>query len=110
MPGPLTVLDGALIEQSPGDKRVYTFDYDADNLPVGVTIAPSTWTITALNPITATGVTKDNETILAGSRKTQVRLLTDATYGAEYRIDNHITTNESPTQEKTKHFVLKVEK
>lgn len=96
----LTVRPGDLIILDPSDKRVIQFDWDAENLADSVTIT-SVFTITVERQVGAAALTKDNPSVLAGNRKTQVRL--DATTGArgeEGTLANTVTTNESPAQVK----------
>jgi hypothetical protein len=107
MPQTITVPDGALVPKDPSDSLVYTVDWDANVLATDVTIATSTFTITSLRPTGDTGLTKDNETILSGSRKTQLRLI-GGTIGATYRIDNTIVTSETPTQTIERSFKVKI--
>lgn len=99
----LTVVDGSLIRKDPEAIRVYTWDYDVlDNLAPAVTIVNSTWSILAIYPSTSdSALTKDSESVLPGSRSTQVRL-TAGTMGQVYEITNRIVTNESPAQTKDK--------
>jgi hypothetical protein len=108
MPGPVTVSDGALITKDPSDVPVLVFDWDASHLASGVTITTSTFTITALKPSADTALTKDQPSILSGSRKTQIRLAA-GTLGALYRLDNTIVTSESPAQTKERSVKIKVE-
>lgn len=108
MAGPITIEDGKLITKDPADQPVLTFDWDARHLATGVSIASHEFTITALRPSTDTGLTKDSETILSGSRKTQVRLI-GGTLGARYRVDNKIVTNETPAQTKERHIDVLVQ-
>jgi hypothetical protein len=103
-----TVNDGALVTKDPSDRLVYLFDWDAENLTAGVSISQSTFTITALRPSGDTALTKDNETIVSGSRKTQLRLI-GGTLGALYQIDNAIVTNESPAQTKERSFKVLIQ-
>ena len=71
----VTIINGDQVSKDPSDIKVYQFDWDTNNLAVGVTITTSSWTITPIYPSTTDAVlTKDQESILAGSRKTQVRL------------------------------------
>lgn len=107
MPGPLTVADNSLITKDPSDEPVLLFDWDASHLATSVTITTSTFTITALDPATDTALTKDNPSILSGSRKTQIRLMA-GTVGALYRLDNKIVTNESPAQTKERSIKILV--
>lgn len=97
----VTVRSGALITMDPSDKRVVVFDWDAENLAASVAISSSVFTITAIKQIGVMALTKDNPSILSGTRKTQVRLdATTATLGDEYELANTIVTSESPTQTK----------
>jgi hypothetical protein len=85
----------------PSDKRTVVFDWDERNLAQAVTVSASVWTITAIRQIGVTALTKDNESLVTGNRKTQVRLLaTTATVGDEYQLSNKVTTSDSPVQEK----------
>jgi len=104
----LTVDDGALIVKDPSDVTVLVFDWDATHLAAGVTIATSTWTITALQPASDTALTKDEPSILTGDRKTQVRL-TAGTLGALYQLDNRIVTSETPAQTKERSIQVLVQ-
>lgn len=104
----LTVDDGALIRKDPSDISVYTFDWDARALTASATITTSTWTITAIRPVGDSALTSDSTSILAGSRKTQIRL-TAGTLGASYLVTNRIVTNESPTQTKERSITILVQ-
>lgn len=100
---------GGLVRKDPSDIKVYVFDWDTDNLAAAVTIGTSTWTITAIKPsLTDTNLTSDNTSILAGLRKTQIRL-TAGTLGQTYEIANKIVTNESPSQTKERSFRVLIE-
>lgn len=100
----VTIRPGDLIAKDPADIKVYVVDWDTQNLPASATISTSTWTITAIGPsVIDTALTKDSETILAGSRKTQMRLL-GGTLGQIYEIANKIVTNETPAQTKERSF------
>lgn len=103
----VTIEDEGLTTKPAADSRIYTFDYD-DNLAEGVEIDTNTFALVAVKPSTATLVTKDNEGKVAGNRKTQLRL-SGGVFGARYRITNTVTTDESPTQTKTKWFELLIE-
>lgn len=104
-----TVPDGSLLRKDPSDVRVFTLDWDAENLADGVTIVTSTWTITAIAPSSSdTALTKDNDVVLSGLRKTQVRLLA-GTLGQLYDVTNRILTSESPTQTKERSFRVLIE-
>jgi hypothetical protein len=104
-----TIRAGDMAVQDPSDIRVYTFDWDAENLPPGVIISGAAlWTISTVGPLDATVMTKDQETIVSGSRKAQVRLQ-GGQHGARYNIACKITTNESPPQTKEQSFDMLVE-
>lgn len=61
----------------------------------GSPASPATGTIQYLGP----SLTKDNPSILAGSRRTQVRLDgTTAALGQVYELANNIATDETPSQ------------
>lgn len=108
----VTVAPDASIQKDPTEKRVILFDWDAEGLADGVTISASTWTITAVRPSNEDPVALeyDNNTIAGSSRKTQARL-TGGTLGSEYQVTNHITSNESPAQEKERSiYVVMVNK
>jgi hypothetical protein len=53
-------------------------------------------------------LTFDQDSILTGNRKTQVRLI-GGTLGALYQLDNTIVTNESPAQTKQRSIKILVE-
>lgn len=106
----VVVRPNAVVEKDATEKRLVQFDWDTDgNLADGVTISASTFTIIVVRPTSeiVAGLTKDNPSILAGSRKTQVRLL-EGTLGSRYKLTNHITTNESPAQEKERSCFIQV--
>src|SRR5688572_33403585 len=89
---------GGFVQLDPSDIRLFTFDWDA-NLTTGATISTSTFTITVIKQNGLTALTKDNEAILSGSRRTQLRLnATTASLGDNYEIANKVVTNESPSQ------------
>jgi hypothetical protein len=96
----VTIQPNNMIVLDPSDSRIVVFDWDDENLAAGVLISGSaTWTITAIRQNGATALTKDNESILSGSRKAQARLIaTTATAGDEYEVACKITTNETPAQ------------
>lgn len=100
---------GDEVLKDPVDAKVYGADWDTNNLAVGVTITASVWTITALTPSAIdTALTKDTESVLAGTRKTQVRLL-GGTLGQTYEVANKIVTSENPTQTKERSFRVLVQ-
>lgn len=96
----VSVKSGDLVVVDPAESRVIQFDWDAENLATAVTITTSTFTITAVVQA-STALTKDNPSILTGSRKTQVRVIaTTASLGDLYELANTIVTSEAPTQTK----------
>jgi hypothetical protein len=95
--------DGGLLTKDPQAIEVFTMDWDAQHLAVGVTIQTSTWTITGPDAI----LTKDNETIVTGNRKTRLRL-TGGTLHRKYTVTNRIVTNESPAQTKDRSFIVQI--
>lgn len=106
---PLTIDDGELIVKDQADVSVYVFDWDVlAALATGVTITTSTFTITAISPAGDTALTKDQASILTGSRKTQIRVAA-GTAKAKYRLDNTIVTNETPAQTKERSVFVTVE-
>lgn len=105
----IIVSEGALVTKDPADIKVYQCDWDTHNLAVGATITTSTWTITAVSPsIVDAALTKDNESVLTGDRKTQLRL-TAGTLGQIYEIANKVVTNETPAQTKERSFRVLIE-
>lgn len=105
----IIVPTGALVMKDPADSKVYTVDWDTNNLAATVTITTSTWTITPVYPSRVdTALTKDSESILAGLRKTQVRLIA-GTRGQTYEIANRIRTTETPYQDKERSFRVLIE-
>lgn len=105
MPGPITITDGGHCEKDSDEVLVYQFDYDTLNLASGVALT-SAGTFVLL-PAAGITLTKDNETLLAGSRKTSVRL-SGGTVGTKYTVINRVTTNETPSQTKEKRFSLRI--
>ncbi len=80
----------AQVTKSAGASRVYVWDWTDD---IGAAeIAGSTWTITGDGALT-----KDNESIVTGNKKTQVRLI-GGTLNTVYTVVNTITTNGSPAE------------
>ena len=103
-----TIYSGDLLLMDPSDKRVIQMDWGA--LPDGVTINTSVYTITAIKQNGVTALTKDNESVSAGSRATQLRLLaTTATAGDRYQVSNKVTTTESPAQEIERSYFVRIE-
>lgn len=93
-----TMSPGGLLVLDPSDKRVIQFNWDGA-LAAAAEISTSAFTITAIKQNGATALTKDEELIVSGNRKTQLRLLaTTATAGDIYEVANAIVTNETPAQ------------
>jgi hypothetical protein len=103
------VVPDSLIEKDTNESRTIEWNWDRNSLATSVTISASTWTITVIRPSTETpaGLTKDSESILSGTRKTQVRLI-GGTLGSLYQVTNKITTNESPAQIKERSLFIQV--
>lgn len=105
-----TIYPGQLVVMDPSDQRLFEFDWDTLNLETGVEITTSTFTITALKQVGLTALTKDNESILSGNRRTQLRLLaTTGTVGDRYEIANKIVTNENPSEQKERSFKVLIQ-
>ena len=105
----VSVKSGDLVVMDPAESRILQFDWDAENLATSVTISTSTFTITAIQQA-STALTKDNPSILSGTRKTQVRVIaTTASVGDEYELANTIVTSESPTQTKEQSIRLRIQ-
>jgi hypothetical protein len=95
-----TIRAGQLLTLDPSDKRVIQFDWDAEALPASVTIASYVITITTIKQNGVTILTTDQDSLVSGSRKVQLRLLaTTATNGDRYSVACKIATDETPTQE-----------
>lgn len=99
-----SIHSGGLITKDPNSQKLYTMDWDQENLATSVTITTSDWAITGPDAV----LTKDNPSILAGGRRTQVRLLA-GTVGKTYTVTNTIVTSESPTQTKERSFKVLIE-
>jgi hypothetical protein len=105
-----SIYAGNLLVLDPSDKRVITFDWDTEALPVGISITSSAWTITAIRQSGATALTNDNATIASSNRSTITRLLaTTATVGDIYRVSNKVTLDGSPAQEIEQQFKVLIQ-
>lgn len=108
----VTIYDGDEDVKDPADVRVYTFDWNAENLAVSATIASQTTTVSAVRPSGDTALTVTTTGsglgIQAGSRTVKCKL-SGGTLGALYRVTNTITTNETPAQIKERSFYVRVE-
>ncbi len=92
----------ATFAKDPDASLLYVVDWTSW-LPSGRTISTSAWTIAGPDA----ALTKDNETIVSGSMKTQIRLL-GGTEGREYTITNRIVTDGSPTQTADQSFSVAI--
>lgn len=90
-----TVYEGETITKDPNSIQTYVWNWDDRNLATGVSIASSSWIIAGPD----SALTKDQESIVTGDRKTQVRL-SAGTLGGKYTVTNRIVTNETPAQTK----------
>lgn len=86
-----TLEPGTPIAKDPDASKTYTFDWTDYLTDLGQTISASTFAISGPDAI----LTKDNDGIVVGNLKTQLRLI-GGTLGATYVVTNHITTNGSP--------------
>lgn len=84
---------GSLVMKDPSSDEPQGFDWTAWllELGAGVIISTSIWTITGPDAV----LTKHDETIVAGSLKTQAYFAA-GTLGKKYTIVNRVTTNSSP--------------
>ena len=101
---PTSIADEDFCEKESEDELVYTFDFDSFNLATGVQLS-SVGTF-AFDPDDGV-LTRDNEALVTGNRKTTLRLK-GGTKGRDYVVSNTITTNETPTQTKKKKFTLRI--
>ena len=100
-----------LILLDPMDQRIVEFNWDTLNLPIGVTIASSTYTISRVRRAGVSSMSYDNNVVTTGNRRTQARLNANlGTVGDVYRVANAITTNESPPATKEVSIFVKIEK
>lgn len=90
-----TTTTSRLVTKDPNSIEVFRWDWDTEHLADSVEISTSAWTITGPDSV----LTKDQESIVTGNRKTQVRL-TGGTEGETYTVTNRIVTNETPAQTK----------
>lgn len=103
------IKNGDLVLKDPADIKIYHMDWGTLNLPAGVTLNTSIWTIKAISPSTTdVALTKDQETILADGTTSRLRL-TGGTVGQTYDITNRIVSSESPSQTKERSFRVLIE-
>lgn len=98
----VTIAPGDLLEKDPNEVLLFRFDW-TDWLEGSATIQTSTFTIEGNDAV----LTKDQESILSGSLKTQVRLSAGTLYQT-YTIENKVVTNESPAQTGERSFKLEI--
>lgn len=95
---------GGLVTKDPNAIEVFVMDWDAEHLATGVTITTSDWEISGPD----SALTQDQDSILSGNRKAQVRL-TAGTVGKVYTVTNRIVTSETPAQTKDASFSVLIE-
>jgi hypothetical protein len=88
----MSITPGSSVAKDPDASKVYTFDWTLWLIGAAL-IYSSAWEITGPD----SALTKDTETIMAGTKKTSVRLI-GGTKGKTYTLRNRIVTNETPTQ------------
>ena len=89
----ITIQSGGLVTKDPNNIEVFMVDWDQERLATGVEISDSTWAITGPD----SALTEDEDSIVTGNRKTQIRL-TGGTLHKRYTVTNTIETNETPAQ------------
>jgi hypothetical protein len=100
-----TISPGDLVVKDPSAVKVYQFDWTNYLTDLGVeTIVTSSFTITGPDSV----LTKDNESVVSGSLKTQLRL-SAGTAGGLYTVANLITTNASPANTDERSFLVLVQ-
>lgn len=99
-----TITPGDLVTKDPSAQKVYQYDWTDYLTDLGETITTSTFTITGDDAV----LTKDNEGIVVGSLKTQLRLLA-GTAGRTYTVANKIVTNGSPANTDERSFFVLVQ-
>jgi hypothetical protein len=100
MPGPIEIQDEGLIPVDHNQQLSYRFNYDDENLASGVQLA-SVGTFT----VTPTGPALDSQALVTGNRMADVRIdWRTGTVGMTYLIRHTATTNETPSQVKSKWF------
>ena len=93
---------GGLIVKDPNAIRVYQVDYDQRSLATDVEISTSSWSVTGPD----NDLTLDEASIVAGNRKTQIRMA-GGTLNKRYTVTNRVLTDETPAQTiDTSFFVL----
>ena len=97
---------GDLIAKDPSSDEPQGFDWTdwLAELGVGVLIQTSTWTIAGSDAV----LTKHDDTIVAGSLKTQAYFAA-GTAGVKYTITNRVVTNSSPAVTDERSFYVRVE-
>ena len=108
----IIIRPGDTVTKDPDDIRTYTFDWDAENLPVDVSLVDfGIFTITCVTDPLDDTLTKDEEAVVVVdllNRRTRLRL-TGGTDGYLYNIANKIVTDEDPAQTKEYSFNLLIQ-
>lgn len=99
-----TIRAGGLLIKDPDSSELFTMDWDTEHLRPGVQISTQQFFITGPDSV----LTKDSESILAGLRMIQLRLLA-GTLGAKYTVTSRIVTNENPPQTKDASFKVLIQ-
>jgi len=80
-------------EKAVGADRTFGVDWDQKNLPAGVTITVSTWTVDS-------GITKMGASLRPGNRVAVVQLSGGVAH-TDYTAKNHITRSDGEADERT---------
>ena len=89
----ITIESGGLVTKDPNNSEVFSVDWGTERLATGVEISTSAWAVTGPDA----DLTEDEDSIVTGNRKTQIRL-TGGTLHKRYTVTNTIETNETPAQ------------
>ncbi len=100
----ITISPGDLVPKDPAAEKVYQFDWTDYLTDLGSIIASTSFTITGPDAI----LTKDNEGVIAGNLKTQLRLKA-GTLGGLYIVTNQIVDTSSPPNTDERSFEVLVE-
>jgi hypothetical protein len=100
---PTISISRSLVTKDPNSIEYFIVDW-TDQLATAVTIVTSTWEIAGPNAL----LTKDQESVVTGNKKTQLRL-SAGTLHRRYTVTNRIVTNETPAQTKDASFTVLIE-
>lgn len=97
---------GSLVLKDPSSDEPQGFDWTVwlAELGASVTIATSTWTITGPDAV----LTKHDESIVTGNRKTQAYFAA-GTQGKKYTVTNRVVTNSAPAVTDERSFLYLVQ-